>query len=231
MQEIDASFAGEHGYGEPGRYACITVSDNGIGMDEETRKKIFEPFFTTKEVGKGTGLGMAIVYGIVKQHNGFINVYSELSHGTTFRIYLPLVESEWSEKEVETTPPPPEGGTETILVAEDNADVRKLMVTVLTNFGYDVIQAVDGQNAVDMFAAHQDRIRLILMDMIMPKKNGKEAYEEIRLSKPNAKVLYLSGYTSDFIQNRGVLEEGIELIMKPVQPMELLRKIRDMLDT
>ncbi len=231
MQEVDASFIEEHGYGEPGCYARIKVSDTGCGMDKEACDKIFEPFFTTKEVGKGTGLGLSIAYGIVKQHNGFISVCSELGQGTTFRIYLPLLEIEQPVLDVNVALQPPQGGTETILVAEDNADVRKLVVTVLTKFGYNVIQAIDGQEAVDMFAAHCDRIRLVLMDMIMPRKNGKEAYEEIsRTHSGGVKVLYLSGYTADFIQNRGVSKEGIELLVKPVQPLELLRKIRAMLD-
>lgn len=214
----------------PGRYACITVSDTGIGMDTDTRARIFEPFYTTKEVGKGTGLGMAIVYGIVSQHNGFINVYSEPEVGTTFRVYLPLFEGEQSEQEEKKVPKAPRGGSETILLAEDDASVRKLESTVLEQYGYDVIQAVDGQDAVDLFAANQDRIALILMDMIMPNKNGREAYAEICRQKPGVRILYCSGYTADFMQNRGVSEEGIDLIMKPVQPMELLRKVREKLD-
>jgi len=223
----------DHAFGriEPGHYAVATVSDTGCGMDKETCKRIFEPFYTTKEIGKGTGLGMAIVYGIVKQHNGCIDVYSEPGQGTTFRIYLPIHEIESSEQEETfTSVVPPQGGTETILLAEDDVDVRNLVVSVLARFGYNVIQAVDGQDVIDKFAEHGDRIAMILMDMIMPKKNGKEAYEEIVLLQPNVKVLYSSGYTADFIQNRGVSEEGIELIMKPVQPMDLLRKVREVLD-
>jgi len=231
LQEIDAPLEHTHGYGEPGRYACVTVSDTGSGMDEETRSRIFEPFFTTKEVGKGTGLGMAIVYGIVRQHNGFINVYSEPGHGTTFRIYIPLVETEPAVHGEKAALAAPIGGSETILLAEDDAGVRKLVVSVLTKFGYDVIEAVDGQEAVERFAVHRDKIRLILMDMIMPRKNGKEAYEEICRLQPGVKILYSSGYTADFIENRGVVGCGIELIMKPVQPLELLRKVREMLDS
>lgn len=231
FQTVEASTDHESGRAEPGSYAVMTVSDTGIGMDKETCKKIFEPFYTTKEIGKGTGLGMAIVYGIVKQHNGFIDVYSEPGQGTTFRIYLPIHGIEQSGQ-AETIVPvaPPRGGTETILVAEDDVDVRNLVVSLLTRFGYDVIQAVDGQDVVDKFTEHRDRIAMILMDMIMPKKNGKEAYEEIALLKPDVKVLYSSGYTADFILNRGVSGEDIELIMKPVQPMELLRRIREILD-
>ena len=231
-QVVETPVDHESGQPEPGRYAVVTVSDTGCGMDDETCKKIFEPFYTTKEVGKGTGLGMSIVYGIVKQHNGFINVYSEPGQGTTFRIYLPIYETEPSGQRDKTVQvAPPQGGSETILLAEDDDSVRKLVVAVLTRFGYNVIQAVDGQDAVDKFAENRETISMVLMDMIMPKKNGKEAYEEIIRIQPDIKVLYSSGYTADFIQNRGVSEEGIELIMKPVQPMELLRKVREILDS
>lgn len=230
LQEITDSFQHAHGHAPPGKYACISVSDNGCGMDEETRLNIFEPFFTTKEVGKGTGLGMSIVYGIIQQHNGFISVYSEPGEGTTFRIYLPIAESLQSSHIDDNTLTEPQGGTETILLAEDDPSVRNLVVTILSRFGYNVIQAVDGRDAVDKFTIHQSNIRFILMDMIMPKMNGRDAYDEINKIRPGVKILYSSGYTADFIQNRGVSEEGIELIMKPVQPMALLRKIREMLD-
>jgi polar amino acid transport system substrate-binding protein len=230
-QAVEAPIDQEFGGAEPGRYATVTVSDTGCGMDPETRQRIFEPFYTTKEVGEGTGLGMAIVYGIVKQHNGFINVYSEPGQGTTFRIYLPIHQAQQPEKVVDAAQPTlPRGGSETILLAEDDADVRNLMVSVLTRFGYRVIQAVDGEDAVEKFAANHSSIALVVMDMIMPKKNGKAAYDEIALLSPEVKVLYSSGYTADFIQNRGVLGKEVELIMKPVQPMELLRKVRAMLD-
>ncbi|TSK05381.1 MAG: transporter substrate-binding domain-containing protein [Geobacter sp.] len=230
LQAVESPFDHESGREEPGSYAVVTVSDSGSGMDEETRKRIFEPFYTTKEVGKGTGLGMAIVYGIVKQHNGIINVYSEPGHGTTFRIYLPVQEAR-SETDVQLVQvEAPKGGSETILLAEDDAEVRNLVVSILSQYGYEVIQAVDGQDVVEQFAANRERVAMILMDMIMPKNNGREAYEEITLLQPGVKVLYSSGYTADFIQNRGVSEEGIELIMKPVQPMELLRKVREVLD-
>jgi polar amino acid transport system substrate-binding protein len=230
LHAIDSEFITAYGYGALGRYACIAVSDTGSGMVEEMKQRIFEPFYTTKEVGKGTGLGLAIVYGIVKQHNGFINVYSESGHGTTFRVYLPIVETELNLAEKGLEQAVPQGGTETILIAEDDATVRKLMASVLTKFGYDVILAEDGQKAVDSFIEHRDNISLILMDMIMPNKNGREAYEEISHMCPRVKVLFSSGYTADFIENRGVSEKGIELILKPVQPMDLLRKIREMLD-
>lgn len=230
LMDIDALFVQSNEYGEPGRYALMSVSDTGVGMDEKTKSKIFEPFFTTKEEGKGTGLGMAIVYGIVKQHGGFINIYSEPQIGTTFRIYIPLIENELAENEKVATPEPPKGGTETILVAEDDSSVRTLMQEILTGFGYKVIPAMDGQDAVEKFKANRDTVKLIIMDIIMPKKNGKEACYEIRQLDSDVKILYSSGYTLDIIQRHDVLDEGAELIMKPVQPLELLRKVRELLD-
>ncbi|WP_162604660.1 PAS domain S-box protein [Geomonas edaphica] len=228
--EIEEGVESPFGHSEPGRYACIVMEDTGCGMDEETRGRIFEPFFTTKEVGQGTGLGMAIVYGIVKQHNGFINVYSEPGHGTTFRVFLPQLDSGLPAGNARAELPPPRGGSETLLLAEDDAEVRKLLVTVLTKFGYLVIEAEDGQQAVELFAANRGSIALVVMDLIMPRKNGMEAGEEIARLEPGAKILYSSGYTSDFMERRGVSEQGIQLIMKPVQPVDLLRKVREMLD-
>ncbi|MDA8428522.1 MAG: PAS domain S-box protein [Geobacteraceae bacterium] len=227
---VDTSFVQAHGYGKPGRYALITVSDTGCGMDEKTKSRIFEPFYTTKELGKGTGLGMAIVYGIIKQHNGFIHVYSEPQIGTTFRIYLPLIEMEQQEAGEIIAPAPPKGGTETILVAEDNREVRELVREVLTSFGYVVISAEDGLEAVEKFKANRESIKLILMDIIMPKMSGKEAFHEIMQLDADVKIVYSSGYTQDIIQSRDVLDTGAELIMKPVQPIELLRKVRELLD-
>ncbi|WP_328755273.1 PAS domain S-box protein [Geomonas propionica] len=228
--KVETATETEFGHTEPGSYACVVMSDTGSGMDEETRGRIFEPFFTTKEVGKGTGLGMAIVYGIVKQHGGFINVYSEPGLGTTFRVYLPLAKVGDTEGAGQVELPAPRGGTETLLLAEDDVEVRRLLVTILTRFGYTVIEAADGQQAVDLFAAHQDRIALVVMDLIMPRKNGMEAGVEIVQLKQGTKILYSSGYTSDFMERRGIFDQGIQLIMKPVQPVQLLRKVREMLD-
>lgn len=230
LRVVDAPMAQTSGLGKPGRYAIIMVSDNGAGMDEETRKRIFEPFFTTKEVGKGTGLGLSIVFGIIKQHDGFINVYSEPGKGTIFKVYIPLVESGNASNAEAQIQENPKGGDETILVAEDEGSVRNLVEEILTKFGYNVILAVDGEDAIEKFNANRDTIKLILMDMIMPKKSGKEAYDEIRLLKPEVRVLYTSGYALDFIQSRGELDQGTDLVMKPVQPIELLRKVREMLD-
>jgi CheY-like chemotaxis protein len=215
----------------PGKYALLTVSDTGTGIRKEHLDHIFEPFFTTKEVDKGTGLGMAIIYGIIKQHKGFIDVYSELGHGTTFRIYLPILEATDRPTTVgESEVILPVGGHETILVAEDEPVVQALISEILTIAGYRIIPAADGDDAIEKFKQNQDRIDLILLDMIMPKKNGRKAYEEIRQIKPGIKVLFSSGYTADFIESRGVSENGIELIMKPLKPTELLKKVREILD-
>jgi two-component system, cell cycle sensor histidine kinase and response regulator CckA len=231
LQLVEASLSRDNEVCAPGRYAVVTVTDTGEGMDEAISQRIFEPFFTTKGVGKGTGLGMAIVYGIIKQHNGFIQVQSEPGRGSTFRVYLPIHAAEGLAPQEEARAALPRGGRETILLAEDDVDVRNLMVTVLAEFGYQVIQAVDGQDAVEKFVAHREEVDIILMDMIMPRKNGKDAFEEISRLAPKVKVLYSSGYTADYIQNRGMSEEGIELVMKPVQPTELLRKVRSLLDS
>jgi signal transduction histidine kinase len=177
--ELDESFIRAYGYGKLGRYALISFSDTGVGMSIETTAKIFEPFFTTKEIGKGTGLGLAMVYGIIKQHDGYINVYSELGKGTTFNIYLPAAESKEEEpvKAIESLPP---GGTETILVTEDNEKIRKLFEVILKTQGYKVILAQDGEEAIEKFIENKDKIHLVLLDMIMPKKSGKEVYDEIK---------------------------------------------------
>jgi len=228
--ELEDSFVRTHGYGVPGSYALITVEDNGHGMNEETRKRIFEPFFTTKDVGKGTGLGLAIVYGIVKQHKGFINVSSEPGQGTAFKIYLPIVKMEHKIKEITADVPLPQKGVETILVAEDEPVVRDVVEKTLRRFNYNVISAIDGQDAVERFAAGNSNISLVLMDIIMPRMNGKDAADAIRKIRPGMKILFTSGYAADIIRSRGELEAGEEMILKPVKPADLLQKIRQMLD-
>jgi PAS domain S-box-containing protein len=229
LVEMDNEYLKIHGYGKPGMYAFITVTDTGEGMDEKTREKIFEPFFTTKEVGKGTGLGLAMAYGIVKQHNGYINVYSELGKGTTFKIYLPVIKAGVEEAKP-AADASPKRGTEVVLVAEDEPDVRKLTKTVLEEFGYTVIEAVNGEDAINKFMENRDKIQLLLLDVIMPKKNGKEVYEEIKKIKPDMKALFISGYTSNFIHKKGILEEGINFVLKPISPTKLLKKMREILD-
>jgi PAS domain S-box-containing protein len=212
----------------PGEYAVIVVSDTGTGMDEETKKRIFEPFFTSKEMGKGTGLGLSIVYGIIKQHDGEIDVYSEPGKGTTFKVYLKLVKTR--AKSAEAAPvAAPVGGAETILVAEDDSPVRRFVRTILEEYGYTVIEAVDGEDAVSKFIENKDKIQLLILDVIMPKKNGKEAYEEIRKVRNDVPVLFSSGYTADIISKKGILEEGFNFISKPISSSLLLSKVREIL--
>lgn len=227
--DIDNEFIKASGFGQPGRYALITVSDTGTGMDEETKKKIFEPFFTSKEAGKGTGLGLSIVYGIVKRYNGFIDVYSEKGKGTTFRIYLPATH----ELPAEQTKPSEErvrGGNETILLAEDNDEVRNMMKTALTEYGYRVIEAVDGEEAVVRFLENKGEIDLLIIDVIMPKKNGKEVYTEIKGFASGIKALFVSGYTAGIIKADNLIEEGLSFLSKPVLPTTLLKTVRTILD-
>ena len=208
-----------------GKYAAIVISDSGKGMDEATRERIFDPFFTTKEAGKGTGLGLAMVHGVVKQHNGYINVYSEIGMGTTFRIYLPLAVTESTDVKPECVRAPKKG-TETLLFAEDNKEVRKFTKMMLEKCGYEVIEAKDGEDAVNKFLKNRDRVQMLLLDVIMPKKNGKEAYDLIRKIRPDIKALFISGYTADAIERKGLMEEGFDFILKPVSPLAFLKKIK-----
>ena len=226
--ELDSEFKRSHGYGEPGSYALLSVSDTGIGMDETTRKKIFDPFFTTKAIGKGTGLGLSTVYGIVKQHNGYVTVHSEPSTGTTFHIYLPVVGK--VDREYEPAPAPAViRGNENILVAEDNETVRGFIKEILTEYGYTVIEAIDGADAVEQFK-RADRIDLLILDSVMPEKNGREAYDEISRNKPDIKVLFTSGYTKDIILDKGIEDKQFDFISKPISPDTFLQKIREILD-
>jgi PAS domain S-box-containing protein len=228
--EMGEGFVRAHGFGKPGKYARIEVSDTGAGMDEETRKKIFEPFFSTKGPGKGTGLGLAIAYGIVKQHDGFIDVSSEPGKGTTFRIYLPLVGAPGAEPSLSEPPPPSHGGNETILLVEDEEIVRNLTKTVLESKGYRVIDAVDGQDGIEKFSLHGKEIDLLILDVIMPRKSGKEVYQAVKAVRPDMDILFISGYPAEMIGRKGILDDKAQLILKPVSPSELLRKIREILD-
>ena len=213
----------------PGDYAELTVADTGVGMDETVRTKLFEPFFTTKELGKGTGLGLSIVYGIVKQHGGSIDVCSEPGRGTTFQVLLPLV-GEAVEGTGARVAMVPVLGTETILLAEDDASVRGLITTVLRSQGYRVIAAVDGAEAIEQFAAHEADIDMLILDVIMPRLSGREAYEAVRLRRPDVLALFVSGYDDDLIQAKGTLDEHLHFLAKPLDPSELLGRVRAMLD-
>ena len=201
---LDDAFVNRHSYGKTGKYALISFSDTGTGMDRTTKEKIFEPYFTTKEVGKGSGLGMAIVYGIIKQHNGYITVYSEPGKVTTFKIFMPLVEAKTMEGKIKAAQVPA-GGAEVILVAEDEADVRNFTKSILDYFGYTVIEAADGEDAINKFIKDQDKIQLLVLDLVMPKKNGKEVYAEIKNIKRDIRVIFTSGYSEEVIHKSGVL--------------------------
>ena len=227
--EIDDFFVRAHGYGKKGKYAFFSFADNGKGMDKKIRERIFEPFFTTKEVGKGTGLGMAIVYGIVKQHNGYINVYSEPESGTTFIIYLPVIEREAVKDNIKDSIIP-RGKGEVILLAEDYDEARRLILNVLDEYDYMVIDAVDGEDAVNKFIANKDRINLLMLDVIMPKKNGKEVYCEIKKINPEIKVIFTTGYTGDIIKQEDLTGGEADFVFKPIFPSELLKKVREVLD-
>ncbi|MFH1672234.1 MAG: response regulator [Pseudomonadota bacterium] len=230
LVNLDDMFIKMHGHNiKPGMYSLLSVTDTGAGMDEPTRKRIFEPFFTTKKLGRGTGLGLSIIYGIVRQHNGIVNVYSEPGKGTKFKIYLPMIVSVIEEIE-EGALPPPRGGTETLLVAEDDKEVRGLMKVVLDRFGYKVIEAVDGEEAITKFKENKDKIDIAILDVVMPKKDGKAAYEEMKKLRPELKAIFSSGYGADIIDNKGILKEGVTFIRKPISPNDLLRKVREVLD-
>jgi CheY-like chemotaxis protein len=228
---MDEHYCRIHDWVKPGMYALIAVTDTGAGMDQDTASKIFEPFFTTKEVGKGTGLGLSIAHGIIKQHNGYIDVHSEPRKGTAFKIYLPLVDAPTAQDKPRPHEPAAlRGGSETILLAEDDAMLRKLATIVLEGCGYTVIQAVDGRDAVDRFREHRDRIQLVMLDGIMPKMNGKEAWREIRMLDPGIKGIFISGYAEDIFTTEGIPDPEAAFIQKPVSPTVLAGKVRDVLD-
>jgi PAS domain S-box-containing protein len=220
-----------HGKGESGKYIRISVSDTGHGMDDKTKEQIFNPFFTTKGVGKGTGLGLSIVYGIVKQHNGLIDVQSIPGKSTTFHIYFSAANP--YNEEAQAIEPVLENilnGKEVILVAEDNTEVRQLTKEVLEGSGYTVLEARDGSEAIEKFAQNKDKINLVILDVVMPKKNGNEAYNEIRKIREDVKALFTSGYTGDIVLSKGIQNNAFNFIPKPVSPIELLKKVRVVLD-
>ncbi len=212
-----------------GEYACLRVIDTGEGMDRKTIERIFEPFFTTKEVGKGTGLGLSMAFGIVERHKGYIEVDSIKNKGTTFRIYLPLIDAKLRDgKDTKSSPLP--RGVETVLIAEDDEGVRTLSKETLEQYGYKVIEAKDGEDAINKFYNHRDEIDILLLDVVMPKKNGRIVYEEIRKIKQDMKVIFMSGYTADVMEDKGIDLNKIILIDKPVSADVLLRRLREMLD-
>jgi len=212
----------------PGTYVLISASDTGTGIDKEIIDRVFEPFFTTKEVGKGTGLGLSMVYGIVKQHRGSVLISSETDAGTTFKIYLPIIAGHEVTKEIKR-PLSLAGGTETLLVVEDEEIVKLFLKRTLGKAGYRVLAAGDGEEAMTLFREHDD-ISLVLSDMVMPRKNGKELLVEVQQIKPEIKFIFISGYTANIMDSEGAQQAGVEFIMKPFSKNDILGKIREVLD-
>ncbi len=227
--EVDEDYCRWHPYAQPGRYVQLSVSDSGVGIDSGTLDHIFEPFFTTKELGKGTGLGLATVYGIAKQHGGFIHAYSEVGQGTTFHIYFPA-SAVTPMHEMRAEAPALRGGSETILIAEDNEDLAELACAALQGMGYSVLRARDGEDAVAQFELHRDRIALLVFDVVMPKLNGPDAYVKIRAIQENVPVLFISGHSFESPALSSFVERGAELLQKPYSTKALLLKVRALLD-
>ncbi len=224
--EFDEVYSRAHVPSQPGHYVMIAVSDTGTGMDRETQRHIFEPFFTTKESGKGTGLGLATVYGIVKQSGGFVWVYSEQGVGTTFKIYFPRVLEQKQAPVVSRVDPGELRGTETILVAEDEEALRLLICETLQQHGYNVLEAADGQGAVRLSERYALPIHLLIADVVMPQMSGRKLAERITAARPGVGVLYMSGYTDDAIVHHGVLDPNTAFLQKPFSPGTLARRVR-----
>jgi CheY-like chemotaxis protein len=214
----------------PGGYVLLGVTDTGIGMDEATKANIFEPFFTTKNIGEGTGLGLSTVYGIVRQSGGFIQVYSEPNQGTSFKVYLPRVEGAVAPVAARGVVQDSPGGSETILLVEDEELVRRLAQKIFEGHGYSVIVADSGKAALELLGAAQRPPDLLVTDVVMPGMSGRILAEQMRAQQPQLKVLYLSGYTDDAIVRHGVLEHDVFFLQKPFNSSELLQKVRGILD-
>jgi PAS domain S-box-containing protein len=228
--DLDETYTRTHFPTQPGPYVMLAVSDSGVGMDAATQAHMFEPFFTTKEQGKGTGLGLATVYGIVKQSNGYIWVYSELGRGSTFKIYLPRVEANIAESRAEETSSVVHRASEVVLVVEDETAVRALVKDVLTSNGYTVLEASRGDEALSICDQHKGPIHLMVTDVIMPQMSGRELATRLASLRPDMKVLFMSGYTNEGIVHQGVLERDTAFLQKPFTPNSLARKVREVLD-
>ncbi|MDA8121487.1 MAG: ATP-binding protein, partial [Deltaproteobacteria bacterium] len=228
---LDESFAGKQVVFRPGPYVMLTVADTGTGMNQETMSRIFEPFFTTKETGKGTGLGLATVYGIVKQSGGYIWVYSEPGHGTTFKIHLPRVDEQPEEEAPRPQVPARSSGSETVLVVEDTDMVKNLVREILVNSGYTVLEASDGNEALALCERRKEPIHLLVTDMMMPGMSGTELAKAVSSIRPGTKVLYMSGYTEYGSADNPGLPGGSFFIQKPFSVAGLARKVREVLES
>ncbi|MFO8091003.1 MAG: PAS domain S-box protein [Desulfatiglandaceae bacterium] len=228
---FDAEYCADHAEFAPGDFILLAVSDDGAGMDKETLDNIFEPFFTTKGVGEGTGLGLSTVFGIVKQNDGFINVYSEPDKGTTFKIYLPLCAGEDTGLNLQETTEIPGGHGETVLIVEDEASVLKLAQRILERSDYTVLTAATPGEAMSLAEEHGGEIQLVITDVVMPEMNGRDLAEQLKAYYPALKVLFMSGYTANVIAHRGILDEGVHFIQKPFSNRELGQKVREALES
>ena len=226
---FDEAYCANHAGFIPGEYVLLAVSDNGCGMDQEIQAKIFDPFFTTKDLGKGTGLGLSTVYGIIRQNNGFINVYSESGQGTTFKIYLPRHFDEANEKQEEEQVDI-HGGHETILLVEDELALLEMTKSMLENLGYQVMAAGTPNNGIELANKHTDGIHLLLTDVVMPEMNGLDLSKRLLTLYPDLKSLFMSGYTADVIARHGILNEGVRFIQKPFSRQDLAATVRKVLD-
>jgi len=227
--DLDQSYSPEVAV-HPGSYVMLAVGDNGVGMGEETKRRLFEPFFTTKEAGKGTGLGLATVYGIVKQSGGYIWVFSEPGQGATFKVYLPCTDRNDAVETLVVSDGATAAATETVLVVEDEDAVRLLTRRILERAGYRVFDAANPQDAEALFERHKDLFNLLVTDVVMPGSSGPQLFERLALQHPDLRVLYVSGYTDDTIVHQGKLNPGIALLQKPFTPDALNRRVREVLD-
>lgn len=228
--EFDEAYCREHRWAKPGQYVQLIVSDTGCGMEAEVERRIFEPFFTTKELGKGTGLGLSVVYGIIQQHDGLIHVCSKLGEGTSFRIYLPVVEKSADAVTGQLEPAVVRGNGETILVAEDEKALCELARNILTGLGYNVLLARDGQEALELFMAHGEQIDLVVLDFVMPRIGGREVYERIRRMRSDVRVLFATGHAAEMAQTAILTDSNALVIQKPYSVSELGNKVRRLLD-
>jgi CheY-like chemotaxis protein len=229
--EIEEDFVKRFENISPGPYIVLSISDSGTGINPDIIDRIFDPFFTTKDFGKGTGLGLSTVYGIIKQHKGMINAYSEKEKGTIFKIYLPI---SGGTEETDSSPavkPECQKGNETVLAVEDNPEVRNLLKTVLSKNGYNVFIAENAETALTIASSYDGIIHLLITDVIIPDMNGMELYTEIIKTRPDIKSIYISGYTANVIAHNGKLDDGINFIQKPFAVSDFTRKVREVLDS
>jgi PAS domain S-box-containing protein len=228
--DLDESSIGAHPDAVPGRYVLMTVTDTGIGMTRETVQRIFDPFFTTKAEGQGTGLGLTMVYGVVRQSGGWIEVSSTPEEGASFHIYLPRIDTISVQNQAELTTALKLHGTETVLVVEDQEDVRRLTRTILESYGYHVIEAADAEEALSVEKKHPGEIDVLVTDVILPGMNGKALSEHLRVVRPKLRVIFMSGYPKDVISSRGIVERDVAYLLKPFSPDSLAAKVHDVLE-